>query len=163
MSRETREAEPSKPSPPRLWTVEEANGRIAALDDLLPQLKSWAIRLGEVHGELRRLAQFWGRDVDAPDSPDRELKARLEAEWKNLSHRLEEAVSALQAEGMEVKELETGLVDFYAMRDGELVLLCWQRGESEVAFYHTLEGGFRGRRPLSDSAASPESRPRSRG
>ncbi len=163
MSRERREVDPSSPSPPRLWTVEEANGRIGALSDLLPQLKSWAVRLAEVHGELRRLAQFWGRDVDAPDTPDRELKSRLEAEWKNLSHRLEQAVAALRAEGMEVKELETGLVDFYAMRDGELVQLCWQRGESEVAYYHTLEGGFRGRRPLSDSAASPASRPRSRG
>jgi len=162
MSRDARDADSSKPSPPRLWTVDEANARIEGLSDLLPQLKSWAVRLGEVHGELRRLAQFWGRDVDAPDSPDHELKSRLEAEWKNLSHRLDEAVTALRSEGIEVKELDSGLIDFYAVRDGELVLLCWRRGEPAVAYYHTLEGGFRSRRPLPDDPPSASTRPRSR-
>jgi hypothetical protein len=162
MSTGPRASDGPKPAPPRLWTVAEANARIEALEDLLPQLKTWAVRLGEVHGELRRLAQFWGRDVDASDSPDRELKSRLEAEWRNLSHRLEEAVSALQSEGIEVKDLEAGLVDFYALRGEQLVLLCWRRGEPSVAFYHTLEGGFRSRQPLSDDATFPSSRPRSR-
>ncbi len=164
MSREFREADaPAPSSPPRLWTVEEANERIEALSDLLPQLRGWAVRLGEVHGELRRLAQFWGHDVEASDNPDRELRVRLEAEWRNLSLRLEEAVESLRSEGIEVKELETGLIDFYAMRDGELVLLCWRRGEPAVAFYHTLEGGFRSRQPLADENPSTTSRPRSRG
>ena len=162
MTRETREADSAKPSPPRLWTVAEANGRIEALSELLPQLKNWAVRLAEVHGELRRLTEFWGHDVDATDSPDRELKGRLEAEWRNLSHRLEEAVAALRSEGIEVKELETGLIDFYAVRDGELVLLCWRRGEPSVGYYHTLEGGFRSRQPLPDDATSTPTRPRNR-
>ncbi|HLN50834.1 MAG: DUF2203 domain-containing protein [Thermoplasmata archaeon] len=162
MSRGIRSPDATKPSPPRIWTVEEANARIEGLGELLPQLKTWAVRLGEVHAELRRLAQFWGRDVDATDSPDRDLKTRLEAEWRNLSHRLEEAVSALQSEGIEVKDLETGLVDFYALREDQLVLLCWRRGEPEVSFFHTLEGGFRSRQPLPDDATFASSRPRTR-
>jgi len=59
-----------------------------------------------------------------------------------------ELVTALRAEGIEVKDLGTGLVDFYAMKDGELVFLCWQHGEPAVSYFHTLTGGFRSRQPI---------------
>ena len=49
---------------------------------------------------------------------------------------------------MLVKDLDRGLVDFPALRDGEEVLLCWQVGEGEVAYWHGLEEGFAGRKPL---------------
>jgi hypothetical protein len=138
---------PDRGAPPRLWTVEEANARLAGLRELLPQLQAWAARLGEVHGELGRLARFWGEELGSRDQPDHGLHARLEAEWRNLTRRLDEAVASLRAEGIEVKQLGSGLVDFYALLDDELVLLCWKVDESEVGFYHTLEGGFAGRRP----------------
>jgi len=142
--------------PPRLWTVAEANARIAGLEELLPRLKGWVIRLGQVHTELRRLSEFWGSDVDAVDHADHELKGRLDAEWHHLTQRLEEAVEALRAEGIEVKDLETGLVDFYGLQGGEVVFLCWQRGESTVGFFHPLSGGYRNRRPIVEPAeASP--------
>ncbi len=136
-------------APARLWTVEQANAELPTLRELLPRLKTWASRLGEVHAELARLARFWGEELAARDHPDHGLSGRLEAEWRNLTKRLDEAVSALRAQGIEVKRLETGLVDFYALVDGELVLLCWQSDEAEVGFYHTLEAGFAGRRPIS--------------
>lgn len=138
----------ARAAPPRLWTVGEANQRLPELRELLPQLRGWAARLSQVHLELGRLAKFWGEELGARDHPDHGLSGRLEAEWRNLTRRLDEAVGALRAEGIEVKQLETGLVDFYALLDGELVLLCWKIDEPEVAFYHTLEGGFNGRRPL---------------
>jgi len=47
-----------------------------------------------------------------------------------------------------VKDPATGLVDFPSLRDGEEILLCWLLGEDEVAWWHTLDGGFAGRRPL---------------
>lgn len=142
---------------PRLWTVAEANARLPDLEQLLPRLRGWVGRLGEVHEERERLAAFWGSESDAEDQPDHDLKARLDAEWKHLSRRLEEAIAALRAEGIEVKELSSGLVDFYAIEDGELVFLCWQRGEPSVGFYHSLTGGFRSRRPIAGGtrAASP--------
>jgi hypothetical protein len=135
-------------TPPRLWTVDEANARLAGLRELLPQLRSWASRLAEVHGELGRLAKFWGEELASRDHPDHGLSGRLEAEWRNLTRRLDEAVTSLRAEGIEVKQLETGLVDFYGVVDGELVLLCWRLDEPAVGHYHTLAGGYAGRRPL---------------
>jgi hypothetical protein len=143
--------------PPRLWTVAEANARLDSLRELLPQLKAWVVRLSEVHDGLERLQQFWGKEVDALDSPDRALKMRLEDEWKRLGARLENEVLALHREGIELKDLETGLVDFYCLRAGEVVYLCWQRGETEVGHWHALSGGFRSRRPL--DARSDRERP----
>jgi len=148
MSRDMRADPPATTSPPRLWTVDEANARLPQLRELLDQLREWAVRLSEVHGELRRLTEFWGAEVDAADHADHHLKRRLEAEWKNLSRRIDEAIDALRAEAIDVKALDTGLVDFYSVVGGELALLCWRRDEAEVGFYHSLTGGFRGRRPL---------------
>ncbi len=142
---------------PRLWTPEEADGRLPSLAQLLPQLKAWATRLTEVRGEIRRLAEFWGPDLASVDHADHEIAARLEREQANLESRLEEAVRGLVAEGIEVKDLGTGLVDFYALKDGEVVLLCWRLGEPEVGYYHTLTGGFAGRRPLPSRLPSTDS------
>ena len=139
---------PPPDGPPRLWTVAEANARISELEELLPRLRGWAVRLSEVEQERGRLTQFWGPEADAEDQPDHELKSRLDAEAKHLGRRLEEAIGSLRSEGIEVKDLGTGLVDFYGLEGGELVYLCWQRGEPEVGFYHTLTGGYRSRRPL---------------
>jgi hypothetical protein len=146
--REPRPRPGASPGPARLWTVDEANARLPGLREVLPQLRTWASRLAEVHAELARLSSFWGEELNARDHPDHGLSGRLEAEWRNLTRRLDESVSALRREGIEVKQLENGLVDFYAMVGEEIVFLCWQLEEPEVGFYHSLQGGFAARRPL---------------
>ena len=50
--------------------------------------------------------------------------------------------------GAEVKDLDEGLIDFPALRGGETVLLCWKLGEGEIEYWHRVEDGFAGRRPL---------------
>jgi hypothetical protein len=147
-------ADGALPQPGRLWTVEEANARLDEMRELLPRLRAWVVRLRKIHDELHRLAQFWGKEVDAPDMPDRELKQRLDTEWADLTKRLEGEVSRLQTEGIEVKDLESGLIDFYAVQNGEVIFLCWQRGEGDIAFFHTLDGSFRTRRPLPTGSAT---------
>jgi hypothetical protein len=145
--------------PPRIWTVDEANARLADLEELLPRLKGWVARLGEVHEEQERLKEFWGRDVDAPDHADHDHKARLDAEWQNLTQRLEEALGSLRREGIEVKSLDQGLVDFYGIVEGDIVFLCWQRGETDVGYFHPLSSGYRDRRPIPERAAPPSEAP----
>ena len=138
------------PQPARLWTVAEANRRIASLGELLPRLRRWALRLVEVHAETARLTAFWGPEVDAADHVDHERKTQLDLEERHLARRLEEAIAALRGEGIEVKDLDRGLVDFYGLVGGELVFLCWEPSETEVGFYHPLDSGYRTRRPLPD-------------
>jgi hypothetical protein len=159
MTREPPSTDPSEVNPPRLWTVEEANARIPELEELLPRLRAWTVRLTEVHGELRRLGEFWGKEVDAPDHADHERKTQLDAEWANLTQRLEEAVGSLQREAIELRDVDSGLLDFYGYVGGEVVFLCWLRGEPEVAHYHTLTSGFRSRRPLPSARTAAPTRP----
>ena len=57
-------------------------------------------------------------------------------------------IGEIQAMGVLVKDLDTGLVDFPGQRAEQDILLCWQLGEDEVAFWHGLEDGYAGRQPL---------------
>jgi hypothetical protein len=153
--------DPSPELPGRLWTVEEANAKLPALKELLPQMGGWVHRLRAIHEELKRLGAFWGKEIHAADHPDRELTHRLEGEFKTLTQRLETEVARLHRDGIELKGLDDGLVDFFSRINGELVYLCWRQDESEVGFYHTLTGGFQARRPLNDSRPRALPRPRS--
>ena len=61
---------------------------------------------------------------------------------------LREALEELQAVEVVLRDLERGLVDFPAVRDGEEIYLCWEQGEGEIGFWHDLDTGFGGREPL---------------
>jgi hypothetical protein len=151
MNSSGRDITPALPQPGKIWTVDEANRRLDELRELLPQMRAWMIRLSQIHDELQRLARFWGKELESKDHPDLPLKERLDTEWAALRRRLEQEVGRLAEEGIEVKDLDTGLVDFYGYVDHELVLLCWKRDEESVAFFHTLTGGFRSRKPIPES------------
>lgn len=60
----------------------------------------------------------------------------------------EEALELLKEWGIEVKDVERGLIDFYHKRAGQTVYLCFMLGEGDITHWHTLEGGFAGRQPL---------------
>ncbi|HEV2428310.1 MAG TPA: DUF2203 domain-containing protein [Thermoplasmata archaeon] len=151
--------EENVPTPGRLWRADEANRRLPGLRERLPELRGWVLRLRSVKEEFDRLAAFWGKELDSPDHPDKALQARLQSEWTGLTERLEREVAALQSEGIEVKDLDSGLIDFYGVVDGEVVFLCWKLGEEEVAHFHRLDGGYRSRRPLPDGPAHLPARP----
>ena len=143
------------PEPPKLWTVGEADLRLEGLRELLPRLRAWAVRLQAISEERERLATFWGAELTAPDHPDKGLLDRLDRETETLHGQLDTAVHGLHGEGIEVKDLDAGLIDFYGLVDREVVFLCWRRGEPDVAFYHRLDGGFRTRRPLDAKSRGP--------
>ncbi len=65
-----------------------------------------------------------------------------------LLQRFHASLEMMQGLGVELKDLEQGLVDFPSYRDGELVYLCWKRGEDTIAYWHTIDSGFAGRKPL---------------
>jgi hypothetical protein len=57
-------------------------------------------------------------------------------------------VEELNELGVQVKDLDIGLIDFPSLRDGDEILLCWRLGEGDIAWWHTLDGGFAGRQPI---------------
>lgn len=129
----------------RHFTPEEAN---AALAEIRPLVKEM-VALRAAHLEaLARQEQLEVRIrgngggippatlAEAADDVDREARA------------LAKVVDEIASRGVEVKDPDEGLVDFPALRRGETVLLCWRLGEEEIAYWHTTEDGFGGRRPL---------------
>ncbi len=133
-----------------LFSVEEAN-RLAI--ELRPELK----RLSAMKHELDWLQAradalslaLVGAATDNPDAAERKSVAeRRDA----LAAQLKQRLQAIHRHGCLVKDLDKGLLDFYALAGDRLVFLCWHMGEREVAHWHTLEGGFAGRQPLDKSA-----------
>ena len=57
-------------------------------------------------------------------------------------------LGALQEAGIVVRDIDRGLIDFPAIREGREVYLCWELGEDEIEYWHDLESGYRGRQPL---------------
>ncbi len=70
------------------------------------------------------------------------------AEVEQEARSLAQVIDEIGEHGAEVKDLDEGLIDFPARRRGETVLLCWKLGEDRIRYWHTVEDGFAGRRPL---------------
>ena len=68
-----------------------------------------------------------------------------------LGDQIAQGITAIHRRGVVVKDLDRGLLDFYALAGDRLIFLCWQLGEAEVSHWHTLEGGFTGRQPIQRS------------
>ena len=124
---------------PRHYSVEEANALLPRVSELLETLRSASARLGdrEARAALGEAAPGNGGG-DAGRTVSEGFLA------------MREAVLELRERGILLRDLERGLVDFPAERDGREVFLCWQEGEDEVAFWHEPDAGFAGRRPLDD-------------
>jgi hypothetical protein len=119
------------------FTIDEANALIPRLEMLMERAQRAA----------RVLRAALGDDDDAaPRSTVDVLRAR--PDLAPHVHGLEQAVGEIEDLGCEFKGLELGLVDFPAEVDGTVVLLCWQYGEKQIAYWHRAEEGFAGRRPL---------------
>jgi hypothetical protein len=74
----------------------------------------------------------------------------LECEIEFLQLEAHTHVTNVHGKGVELKDVEIGLVDFPSKIRGVEVLLCWRLGEEEISFYHSRESGFMGRRPISE-------------
>ena len=76
--------------------------------------------------------------------------AKLRAEMEQHLTRVRESVQEIDSIGVQVKDLEKGLLDFPCRLDEDIVLLCWRMGEPAIEHWHTLESGFQGRQPLDE-------------
>lgn len=129
----------------RHFTPEEANAELEQVRPLVEQLVAVRSehmealeRQEELEGKIR------GNGGGIPPAELAEATAAVEA----VARRLAKLVDEINEHGAEVKDLDTGLIDFPALRSGETVLLCWQLGEDEIGFWHRIDDGFAGRRPL---------------
>ena len=129
----------------RHFTAEEANGALTEVRPLVEQM----VEQRRLHVEaLERQEELEGHiRGNGGGIPPAEL-ADTAAEVERLARELAKVVDEIAAVGAEVKDLDEGLIDFPALRRGETVLLCWKLGEDEIRYWHAVEDGFAGRRPL---------------
>jgi hypothetical protein len=129
----------------RHFTPEEANAELEHVRPLVERLVSTRAEHTAALERQETLEQkIRGNGGGIPPADLAEATAEVDA----IARRLARIVDEINDHGAEVKDLDTGLIDFPALRRGETVLLCWQLGEDEIAFWHRVDDGFAGRRPL---------------
>ena len=133
---------------PRRFTLDEANALLPRLSDILPQMQESKVK----HDRLREKAAEYAHRMSSNGHV-------IEKELNETRQELEQAATALnglikrvQELGCEVKDVDQGLIDFRTLREGREVYLCWKLGEPDVRWWHELETGFAGRRPLGSDA-----------
>lgn len=129
----------------RYFTPDEANAALPEVRPLVEQM----VRLGQALGaaEARRAEALTSIAGNGGGIPPSEL-ARVNREADRAGRELGRCIEQIRAHGAEVKDVERGLIDFPALRDGIEVCLCWHLGEGEIGYWHGLEEGFAGRKPL---------------
>lgn len=99
---------------------------------------------GDIRDTAQKIRQIWLEPRDGSGA------VAAEERLAELRRRFSELVSELDTLGVELKDPASGLLDFRAQRGDEEVYLCWRLGEESVDHWHTLDGGFAGRRPMAE-------------
>lgn len=142
----------------RHFTLQEAQA-------LLPRIENLVRVAVEAHSEAAghegamervtsRITYMGGVEIDPADFAQRKSLKR------SAEDALQQAAEEIHAEGVLIKDIEIGLVDFPALLDGREVLLCWKLGESRIEHWHGADEGFFGRKPITsefgrDSGSRP--------
>lgn len=127
----------------RTFTPDEANNALAQVRPLAERMVEVRARLGELEDEQREVVRIVAGNGSGEGVGD----ART-PEFAKLARELQEIVEELTLIGVQIKDADSGLLDFPGEREGEDVLLCWRVGEPAVEWYHGLEDGFAGRRRI---------------
>jgi hypothetical protein len=122
----------------RYFTVAEANA-------LLPELR---VKLLRLQAMLQRLREEYAEKELELLKLERTNGKHPEWEGSSVAREIHKAVDELHKMGILIKDIDEGIVDFPHLRDGREVMLCWRLGEDRVQYYHELDTGFRGRKPL---------------
>ncbi len=132
----------------RTFSLSEAQAMLPILEGLLRstiEAKSLIEGVDEEFQELtQRIFVQGGLLVDVPHW------AKRKAEREKALQKAKDNVAEINAIGVQVKDLDIGLLDFPCNVDGEIVLLCWKLGEEKITHYHGMEEGYAGRKPIDE-------------
>ena len=122
----------------KLFTVEEANA-------LLPLLRRL---MDEVHRQRGVILRLEPEVKLAGERASEGGGTKSGARYVEALNGVMEGMEEITELGIQIKDFDRGLCDFPHLRDGRVVLLCWQSGEDRVEWWHEVETGFAGRQPL---------------
>ena len=123
---------------PRYFTLQEANETLVTIRPLMDEVQTIREKI------LANQPEAWPAiEKSAGNGGNRALSNMVQDFEK-----LDALVHLIQDTGVLIKDINIGLLDFPALRDGREVYLCWQYGEGEIAFWHEVEAGYAGRQPI---------------
>jgi hypothetical protein len=125
---------------PHYFTLAEAN---AALDVIRPLIERILAIRDEI---LKKRPEIWPAIERSAGNGGNATLSRIAADFGKL----DDLVHEVLATGVEVKDINIGLLDFPAWRVDHEVYLCWKYGEDKIAFWHEIDAGLAGRRPIED-------------
>jgi hypothetical protein len=119
------------------YTLEEARA-------LLPQVRHWLERLGELQACLKETDQR----LEPLQKSGQDLGGSQVNDWVRAMMEVTQVLVEFQQREIQIKDLERGLIDFPAFVGGKEVFLCWEQGEEDIEFWHDLDSGYAGRERL---------------
>ena len=132
----------------KTFTLEEAQSLLPVLESLLKRALEGKRAAEEVDSSLsdlaRRIYLSGGMRVDVG------AVAKQRAEIEAHLQRVRESIAEIDSIGVQVKDLDAGLLDFPCRLDDQVVLLCWRMGETSIEHWHTVDSGFGGRQPVDE-------------
>jgi hypothetical protein len=130
----------------KTFTLAEAQTLLPVLESLLRRAQAAGKRAAELEAEMQQLSQriFLSGGMHINVS----VAARRRAEREKAVQQTRDTLAEIDEIGVQVKDLEQGLLDFPSVMDGKAVLLCWKLGEKEIGFWHSPEDGFAERQPV---------------
>jgi hypothetical protein len=135
----------------RTFTLAEAQTLLPVLESLLRTAISGKQLMEEVEAEMQALTHRiflnGGTHVDVVAT------ARRKAERAKAEQRAKDALAEIDSIGVQVKDIDIGLLDFPCEVEGRIVLLCWKMGEDSITHWHSPEEGFAGRKPIDERIA----------
>jgi hypothetical protein len=127
-----------------LFEPAEAEAMLSELDRLLAEAQGLLTRFEEARRRLSEPARANGHVM-----VNGSAAAAPSGEAQSIQTQLEAILEQIQSQGVIVRDIRTGLIDFPAVRDGQPIFLCWQRGEPlRIEWWHPTSTGIAGRRPL---------------
>ena len=120
------------------FTLEEARSTLPDLRPKFQRVQELVATLRKRELESQRIQQLIRSNGQGSKHP----------EFGEVISELQSIVASITEQGIEIKDLERGLIDFPHWRDGQEVYLCWLYDEENILFWHSIEDGFTGRAPL---------------
>jgi len=135
----------------RTFTLDQAQSLLPVLESLLRTAISGKKLMEEIEAEMQalnhRIFMAGGTHVDIVSV------ARRKAERAKAEQRAKDALAEIDSIGVQVKDLDIGLLDFPCEVEGSIVLLCWKMGEDSITHWHSPEEGFAGRKRIDERIA----------
>ena len=135
----------------RTFTLDEAQSLLPVLESLLRTAIAGKKLIEEVEAEQQELMQriFLNGGTHVNVIP----LARRKAERAKAEQRIKDALAEIDSIGVQVKDLDIGLLDFPCEVEGQIILLCWKLGEKSITHWHGTQEGFAGRKPIDERIA----------